>query len=66
LLDEALEGGVDRRPLVKRLHSERTSELSRLIIEDVLQRAAGQIVLVEREYRLLALVGTLHDYARDM
>lgn len=54
--DVSGEGGVDRRLVVKRLQSERTSEVSRLIIEEILQGAAGQIVLVKRENRLFALV----------
>ncbi len=54
--DESTKGGVDCRALIKRLSSERTRKISRLIIEYVLQRPAGQIVLVERENGLLALV----------
>lgn len=54
--DVAGEGGVDCRLVVKRLQSERTSEISRLIIEEILQGATGEIVLIEREYCLFALV----------
>ncbi len=56
LFDESTEGGVDCRALIKRLSSKRTRKISRLIIENVLQRSAGQIVLVQGENGLLALI----------